>query len=658
MIFFGIIVSVVLTMLPGILLVRLLRKELHPLDVLLYAVGLGLFFNFLVGLVANFTGGITFSPVLRVYIGLCAMLLSVSLLWGKPLSWKWQGWKPAIIPLGLYLSAVGLQLQTTLMSPSLVGSDIHLEYFVSNIVLENGVWNPSYMGTTLNACLGLTLLLPVYKLLAGMTLMWVFKLVAPLIFAVLPVILYRIFKPQFGTVVAVLAVVFFVTMPMFTMDMVQLVRQQQATLFFVLVVLVVLDGGMPFIKKLILGVIFSIGAMVNHIGIAIGFTGYLWGAMVIAFVLAKIWKNKVDDARKPMMARFVLVGLAIASIGLYAGFYGAVYGGKMITSGNIPIEIMKKTVRGLAPATWDMPPSVGENVADAGDKGNWLLQRFPFLDPLSKEPLAQTAIGLDFYKASALGKVWRVLQYLVEICLVVGFLKLIFRPLRSLKIEYVAFVIASFLVLAGIYFLSTWGWGLGTPRVWGVTLLFISPLFVLGAETIGKWIFKGKNVLVGSTLVLLVPYFAFNSGIVFEVAKLQPAGFIDVPYSVALSGHRVDIGSVFTNEDVEAMDWLKERFLQDGQTIYTDTHGGNLMVQRIGTEVDSGQFKYLWQMKNSDTGYIFLRKWNVESQMVTLYRDYASRESHKFDDFSTMNDKIENGVVIFDNGAKVIKVTK
>jgi uncharacterized membrane protein len=635
MLVIGIVVFIVVTLLPGLLAVRLLRKELHTLDTVLYATGLGLLFNILVGAIANFTYGIGLLSVAVVYASLIVPLGAFSYAFGRRLPLQWHGWKPIVIPAGLYLLALGLQLQTTLMSPNLVGSDIHLEYFVSNMVLEQGSWNPMYAGTTLNACLGLTLLFPVYKLMTGLTLMWVFKLVAPLIFAVLPVVLYRIFRMQFGTLVSVLAVVFFVTMPMFTMDMVQLARQQQAMLFFVLVVLVVMDGNLSVLRKMVLGVAFSIGAMVTHIGMAIGFTGYLLAGAVIAVLLARWWRNKVDDAKKPILSRLVVAGLALASIGIYAGFYGWVYNGTMITSATIPATIVGNTVQQAGAGT----------IAD-----------------VVREPLAQTAIGLDFGKASALGKVWRVLQYLVEICLVVGFFRLLLRPLRSLKIEYMAFVVASFFVLAGIYLLSSYGWGLGTPRVWGITLLFISPLFVLGAEAIGKWLLRLRQtkskLLLGSTLVLLVPYFVFNSGIVFEVAKLEPIGFIDVPYSIPLSAHRVDIASVFTDEDVEAMDWLKAQFLEDGLTIYADTHGANLMVQRIGMNVKEGQFKYLWQMADSDTGYIFLREWNVDNNKLTLYRDYGTRQSYSIDDYEVVRGKIGNGAVVFDNGAGVILVTK
>jgi len=60
------------------------------------------------------------------------------------------------------------------------------------MIIEQGIWNPSYSGgSTMNTCLGLTILLPVYKLLTGLDILWVYKLVCPMLFALAPVILYR-----------------------------------------------------------------------------------------------------------------------------------------------------------------------------------------------------------------------------------------------------------------------------------------------------------------------------------------------------------------------------------------------------------------------------------------------------------------------------------
>lgn len=655
MIILGIPIFILITFVPGFLLVRLLRKELPLLDSILYALGLGLLFNIIIGLIANWFSDFNLYNVLIVYWYALVVLLFISWFLGKRIKVDWSKWKLAIIPMVLYLLALGLQLQTTLMSPNLIGSDIHLEYYVANLTLEQEFWNPAYIGTTLNACLGISVLLPFYKLVTGMELIWVFKIISPIIFAFLPLVIYRIFKMQFGTLVSVLAVLFFITMPMFTMDFVQLIRQQQAMLFFVLVVLVMMNNNLGILRKVILASLFIMGAIVTHLGIAIGIIGYLFVGLFCFSILYWWWKRRTVQTSKYLQRILVFVCLAVVSIGIYYGYYYRVNSGQMVTSLTIPAMIVGETMN---PGSTQLSEPISDNETQIVTSKSFF-ERFPFLNPFFKEPLAQTAIGLDYSKASILGKIWRVLQYLVELCLIIGFIKLIFKPIKNLSIEYGTFIVSSFIILAAMYLLSSYGLGLGTVRIWGITLLFISPLFVIGASTIGQFIFRLKesnHSTVICSLILLVPYFIFNSGIVFELAKLEPKSFIDVPYSIPLSANRVDISSVFTNEDVEAMDYLKDIFAEDKNMIFTDTHGGNLMVQRIGMEVQTGDFKYLWQISENDIGYIFLRKWNVKNEEITLYGSYGTRESYEISKYPILESKIKNGQVVFDNGAKVIKI--
>ncbi len=686
----GILIFFVITFLPGFLALRLLRvSKLHTINALLYALGLGLIFNVIVGLVANFTFGFSLVPLVVAYVALLIILVAFSYKLGEklPINWRFN-WKSSavMIPIGVYLLAVALQYQTTLLSPNLVGSDIHLEYWSANLTLENGFWDPMYAKWTINSCLGLTILIPLYSFLTGITIMDMFRIISPLVFAFLPLALYQIFKMQFGTIVAVLSVVFFVTMPMFTMDLVQLIRQQQSELFFILVVLLLMDDKLSLSRKIILGAIFGVGAITTHYGLSVGYVGYLAISSVVIIILAKAWKQKheIEDASKPILPRLAMMAIVMIALVTYIGYYSWVNRGELIVIGTIPMQIVEGTVKqavvGIemedAPVT-DTPvgtPSVDTPTADtpAVDKIT-LIERFPFLNPFFKEPLTQTALGLDFAKASVLGKIWRVLQYLVQICLVIGLFRLLLKPNRKVRIEYVAFIITSFFVLAGVFILATHSWGLGVTRIWQVTLLFMSPLFVIGASTIGGWIARlkkgvmldGRKLVVISTLVLFIPYFAFNFGIVFELAKCQPVGFIDVPYSIGLSGHRVDIASIFEKEDVEAVDWLKEYMFKtnDSRIVYSDTHGVQLLGQRMTYVVDranptTGSLSFMKWMDGESIGYIFLRKRTVDTGMVTYASEYASRQSYRLDESKIVKEKLETGTVIFDNGARIIRINE
>ncbi len=673
MIVFGILIFFIVTLLPGMLALRLLSNN-RPLclNTFLYAVGLGLVFNVIVGVIANFTFGLSLFSVVGVYVGLLVLVGVFSYRFGKRLIVEWRfDWKLLIL-VAVYLVAVGLQYQTTLSSPNLIGSDIHLEYYNANRVIETGYWDYSLAETSVNSALSISLLLPVYSLLTGIELLLVFKVIAPLIFGFLPLALYSIFMSQFGKGIAILAVAFFVTLPMYTMDMVQLIRQQHSELFFVFIVLLVLDDSVGMTKKVILGCFFSIGVVVTHYGFAVGAMGYFLISSVVMIVLAKLFKFRygVEKMRVVLLSSILMMGIGIVMVVMFVSYYSLVADGTNLWVGSIPLKAVERTITearvGAGGKVIETPAAINE-VSSLHKEGLPLLvERFPFINPFWKEPLLQTAIGLDFNRASILGKVWRVFQYLVELCLIVGFFLFMFLKERNLKLEYRSFVITSFCVVAGMYLLSTYSYGMGATRVWQVTLIFMSPLFVVGASYIGKWVSRGvksNKMTIVSTLVLLIPYVVFNSGLVFEVAKMEMEGFIDVPYSVALSGDRVDLATVFDREDVEAVDWLKST--NDSYVaMYSDAHGIKLLIQKFGlvrNSVDTlrlGKIRTLKDIGLDDEGYIFLRKRNVEENMVTDQGEYGSRISYSIDGLDVLKQKINNGIVVFDNGARIIKVTQ
>jgi uncharacterized membrane protein len=692
MIVLQIITAILITLLPGYLLLRLFRiKKLSSLDSILYLVGLGIIFNLIVGLLANFVIGFDVIHVVGLYMLLLVLLIFSVVFAGNTVEIKWQGWKPFIIPFGVFIVALLMQYQTTLISSSLVGSDIQLEYFYSNWTLTDSFWNPSLSFTTMTSALGVNILLPFYNRMTGMDLILVYKIITPLMFAVLPLILYRIFRLQFGELISILACVFFITMPMYTMDLPQLIRQEQSELFFVLVVLVVLSDDLSIWNKIILGGLFGIATIVMHYGLAIGFIGYMFGGFIITFILLLWWRKKITD-KKPVWHRFAYLIIAVVALVSYIGYYSNVNNKLSMWVSSIPSTIVGRTVSEAQAGASNNPMDAiietrdlsGDNYTvsdipkDAYMKNQLasnnevevpeFLKKFPFLNPFWREPLVQTAIGLDFGRASIYGKVWRILQYMIELCLMIGFLAILFKPRKEMKIEYMALVITSFFIIVGLYVLSTYSYGMGVARIWQITLLFMSPCFVIGASIIGKLICKvfkkvvseSKIVLI-STLVIFIPYFMFNSGIVFEVAKLQPKGFIDVPYSLSLSGERVDLAGFFDKDDTLAVDWLKDNM--GDLPVYADANGVKLLIQRMGITMDmdlgtslAGTIRLLEKMKADGQGYIFLRKINVDRQMFTFQGEYASRRSYTFDELDMIIKKMANGQLVYDNGARIYKV--
>ena len=295
------------------------------------------------------------------------------------------------------------------------------------------------------------------------------------------------------------------------------------------------------------------------------------------------------------------------------------------------------------------------------------------LNPLFKEPLTQTALGLDFPLASSGGKVWRIFQYLVELCLIVGFFRLIFRPgkLGKFKAEYISLIMVSFFILLGVFVLPTSGYGMGGVRIFGITLLLMAPLFLFGGEAIGRGIMKlGRLFRRGFAssrlsldspvplqclvLAVLIPYFIFNSGVVFELSRSQTTHFINIPYSIALSSHRVDITDRYTRQDIATIDWLSTVAGAD-YLIYTDHHGGRLP----GSTIELGGQNWPLSPKEgakqiSSPSYIYLRTWNTQKRELTFATGYAARQSISLDDLPWFVQAMEKSDRVYNNGGAEI----
>jgi uncharacterized membrane protein len=617
---------------------------------------------------------------------------------------------PRVYPFMIFMMGIALLYQTTLISSNLVGSDIHLEYYLGNLVVETGYWDAT-IRSPINSCLSVVMLAPVYSLLLNMDVIWLFKVIYPLLFALMPLALFRVFSLQIKPQYAFLAVVFFITMPMFIMDMAQLGRQQISELFFVLVILLMVDRNLTLIQRTALIIIFGFGVVVSHYGMGTGYIGYLiFGVLVLIFIKSRpgrttwqwlVGKSHSLPADLTSAGAFNKKALAIivgVSLVFMLGYYSVVASGAA-TSGsrvatNIALSTTEQIIQGITaqppsetspsemppsetppsetPPPAEVPPVEVTQMIELPGFIQDIIVRFPMLNPLRKEPLIQTALGLDFSLASPGGKVWRIFQYLVELCTVIGFFRLIFRPggLGNLKVEYISLTMVSALILFSIFILPTRSFGMGASRVWQVTLLLVSPLLLFGGELIVYGIVKLTRIIRRGfassrlsleslvplqclVLVVLIPYFIFNSGVVFELSRGQTIYFIDVPYSIALSSYRVDMTTTFTKQDANAANWLISNAGED-YAFYVDYHSKKL----LGTQTELRKAERLVYIRKAREmaylGYIYFRTWNTQKEALTFSTSYGARQSLSFVDLPWFMEALEKSDKIYDNNSAQI----
>ena len=113
-----------------------------------------------------------------------------------------------IYPYLLYVIAAGMVLMTTLAGPYLQGLDIHLEYYYARLYAGESVL-PPIVGIPQGTSIVNNIIAP----LLPIPLLWVYKVVFPLLFAAVPVILYYVFQRWLAPTQAFLASFLFIAFP-------------------------------------------------------------------------------------------------------------------------------------------------------------------------------------------------------------------------------------------------------------------------------------------------------------------------------------------------------------------------------------------------------------------------------------------------------------
>ena len=193
--------------------------------------------------------------------------------------------------------ALALLLHVSLISNYIVpyGGDSPAEYYVFQNVQQNAHWNPVFAFPAdeglgrLNAMLSITVLPTVYSNMLGMDPSLVYKLVYPLIFALVPVALYLLWQPYIGKKLSFIAAFVFVAQSTFFTEMIALNRQMIAELFFVLLLLVLLNKKVKKEGKFLSFAIFSFGLIFSHYALAEIFLVLIFAA----------WATSVFYLKKP-----------------------------------------------------------------------------------------------------------------------------------------------------------------------------------------------------------------------------------------------------------------------------------------------------------------------------------------------------------------------
>jgi uncharacterized membrane protein len=167
---------------------------------------------------------------------------------------------------GLVSLGLALQYSYSLRSAYVFGFDIQTEYRTFTVVDQAGRWHPGSAGNIYNAMLSVTILPSELTRLTAISGIYVFKLVYPLLYALMPVCAYllvRRFLPAAGQRVALAATVPIFVQQAFFQEMPAVTRQEVGLLMFATLMLAMFDG--PSVRgRRLLSAVFATGMVLGH----------------------------------------------------------------------------------------------------------------------------------------------------------------------------------------------------------------------------------------------------------------------------------------------------------------------------------------------------------------------------------------------------------
>ncbi len=543
----------------------------------------------------NFNGN---SVILLLMIGVVALTVFISSVRART---NWS--------LILCMITVAVLFQTSLISNYIVGYDVAVAHQVFKITQSEGIWNPIINDTSVvtlrtNQMLSSTVFPTIYSSMLNLGGTWIFKIVYPLIFALIPVGLYQLYQKYIERKAAFVAAVLILADITFFIEMPGLPTQMISELFLVLLLIVIFHKKINSSKKTIFFAIFSAGIIVSHYGTSYVFMFLIFFVWLVCFLIKK-------QSR---------------------------------------IGVLYVTLFFLLAFTWYIYTSQSASFTSLMDMGQNIYANFwsEFLNLQSRQELALRAIGAGTQAVSLGHWLGRGFHYVTQFFIVLGILCTVLRYEKRYRLDREYIVISIFMLLFAMLPLIAPSLNLlNVTRMYHISILFLAPFCVIG----GDWFFSFLPKLRGSifpfilTLIVITSLFLFETGFIYEITG-------DDSYSVSLSMYRMDraivYGSGYITEcfDVAGAEWLHSNIVLTAKTlVYADAVSVIKPLTGYGvfprnhietltnvTYFDMNEYVYLRNFNTFDgkiygQGYVSGRVWNnsdISPRLGSLNKIYTN----------------------------------
>jgi uncharacterized membrane protein len=436
-----------------------------------------------------------------------------------------------------YLLLIGvvtlsLLLPGTLISQYITGGDMNVEFALFQQVQQSGVWNPQF-NLLYNAALSVSILPSIISIVSSIEGTLVFKVIYPALYSIVPMILYKIYRRLLSPKGAFLSAFVFLAYPTSYVEITQLGREMIAQMLVVLLIWLLISPRVRTRSGGLLIAMLLFGFVISHYSLALIIIGILVFSYLVS--LMPYVRSRVRT----------LANLPVVCLSLVAALSWFL----LAASGAVFIRLI-----------------VNVNSVLYGLSN--------FLNPSTRPTELLLAIGASSVDFGALHLVNRGVQYLVVLCLVLGFAVFVCQRHKSETAEMLVLpMLAALGLLLASVILPNLALALNLSRIYQISLIFLAPCFYFGAAEIARVVQKfgaiftrkRDTIRIGNSFAaaILFTYLLFTSGFVWAIT-------LDTPASVVLDAERMSNSSValvrsyyynwyIVPGDVAAARWMESR---------------------------------------------------------------------------------------------------
>jgi len=484
-------------------------------------------------------------------------------------------------PFAIFMISISLLYMMSLISPYIIGWDIHTEYYFADLVHNASFWNSS-IHDNVNAMLSIVILPIFYSNFLNLPIDQIFKFIYPLLFSLVPLGLYELYKKETGEIIAFISVCFFMSSIVFFGEMPLLCRQEIAELFLVLLIILIFNKKMDIDpgKKKILIILFSISLIVSHYGTSYIFIFYLLSGFVLIFLFSNYTLAKPN--------KNLTLGVIILYIVMCLTWYIYVSGSSSFS-----------TIVGIISNIYS---SLGE-----------------FTSPTTRDPLILKRIF--FTNLTLLETIKILLEYITMLFIAIGIINLCLIIKNNKKeeynIEFFSMALVSIAIIAMSIGLPYFAGYLNMSRLYFQALIIISPFFVFGGTMFFRYLLKKLTITIRIDTALLfvslivVYYLLFNTGFMFIVTGESKEAFTLT--CLEKEGTSADLIHIY-DEEVSSAEWLSAN-IDNNSIVFSDNNSKQMVLRSYALRMNVFSFIESTSWDLEDT-FFYFRKLSTENKMI------------------------------------------